>query len=250
MKIFVLYIALFASAVFGQNLSITPDTQSIDINQNAEIRLTAESFTSLRAYSVTVKYNPLSARCIGVTKSGFLSANYSTFFYYSVDTIAGTVSIDEAILGNGFVSGTGDIAVIKFCGIQNGISSLNITHKDFRDSNNVNISVTAHDGIIKVGGTSDVSEKITEENTLCYLKNYPNPFNPATNIVFSLKEDEKVNITIYNIAGEVVDVLMNGCMQKGLHSINWDGKNFSSGLYVAVLTAGSFTLSNKMLLIK
>ena len=250
MKFFTLYIILFVSAIFAQNLSISPDTQSIDVNQNAEIRLTAGGFTSLRAYSVTVKYNPIAARCIGVTKSGFLSANYSTFFYYSLDTIAGTMSIDEAILGSGFVFGAGDIAEIKFSGIQNGISLLNITHKDFRDSNNVNIPVASSDGKINIGRASAAFEKITEEDALCFIKNYPNPFNPATNIEFNLKKDEKVNITIYNTAGEVVEVLMNGFLQKGLHFVNWNGKNYSSGLYIAVLTAGKITLSSKMLLIK
>ena len=92
------------------------------------------------------------------------------------------------------------------------------------------------------------------------LANYPNPFNPETWIPYQLSKPTDVTLTIYNIKGRVVRTLDLGHQRAGLYqtrgrSAHWDGRNavgehVSSGVYFYTLTAGDFTATRKMLILK
>ncbi len=88
---------------------------------------------------------------------------------------------------------------------------------------------------------------------------YPNPFNPETTISYSLKEDTKVSISIYNLKGQKVRSLVNGQIQAGYHIVTWNGKdesgrNVSSGIYFSIFDAESsgsdYTSVKKIILLK
>ena len=81
-------------------------------------------------------------------------------------------------------------------------------------------------------------------------QNFPNPFNPSTQIDFSLPQQSTVQLKVYNTLGQVVATLVNGNLSAGSHSVAFDARNFASGLYIYRLTAGSFTSEKKMLLLK
>jgi dienelactone hydrolase len=81
-------------------------------------------------------------------------------------------------------------------------------------------------------------------------QNYPNPFNPFTNIEFSIVENDLVCLSIYNVLGELVGILLNEHLASGNYKINFDGSNLTSGVYIYKLQAGKFNYSRKMLLIK
>jgi hypothetical protein len=78
----------------------------------------------------------------------------------------------------------------------------------------------------------------------------PNPFNPATEIAYALPFSGKITLTVYNSVGQQVRVLVDGWNEAGWHSVEFDGKDLSSGLYFYTLKAGDFTQTQKMLLIK
>jgi outer membrane protein assembly factor BamB len=89
------------------------------------------------------------------------------------------------------------------------------------------------------------------------LQNYPNPFNPETTIEYSITaaEMQKVRLSIFSITGQLVRELVGGYQSPGVHRMVWDGKNDSgvqvpTGVYFYRLTAGSFTQTKKMVLIK
>jgi flagellar hook assembly protein FlgD len=82
------------------------------------------------------------------------------------------------------------------------------------------------------------------------LQNYPNPFNPVTTISYSIDKSQKVRITIYNTRGRVIETLVNEFKPAGEHSVDFDGANLPSGLYIAKLQTGSTIKTNKMLLMK
>jgi len=88
------------------------------------------------------------------------------------------------------------------------------------------------------------------------LTNYPNPFNPETNIVFNLPEDGKVQLDIYNIRGQKVKTLINSNLDQGNHSVIWNGeddsgKKVSSGVYLYKLQVnGKTEKTKKMLLLR
>ena len=99
---------------------------------------------------------------------------------------------------------------------------------------------------------------IPEETAL--LANYPNPFNPETWIPYQLAESAEVKLTIYDMNGQVVQRLALGHQAAGMYrsrsrAAYWDGRNqlgepIASGLYFYTLTAGEFTATRRMLILK
>ncbi len=87
------------------------------------------------------------------------------------------------------------------------------------------------------------------------LANYPNPFNPSTNLYFSLPEGSHIRLKVYNILGQEVACLVDRWMSAGRHEITWDGTNtrgepLSSGMYFYRLETDTWTESRKMMMIK
>ena len=84
---------------------------------------------------------------------------------------------------------------------------------------------------------------------------YPNPFNPTTTINYSLKENSRVSLKIYNIRGQKVKNLVNEVLTAGKHSFIWNGrdsndKRVSSGIYFYKMKAGDFQKVRKMILLR
>ncbi|MFA5667819.1 MAG: invasin domain 3-containing protein [Balneolaceae bacterium] len=81
-------------------------------------------------------------------------------------------------------------------------------------------------------------------------QNYPNPFNPTTNLQISLPLKSEVNLTVYDVLGRVVSTLVNQELAAGVHTIEWDASQFSSGVYFTRLTTPKGVFVKKMTLIK
>ena len=81
-------------------------------------------------------------------------------------------------------------------------------------------------------------------------QNYPNPFNPATLIIFSIPNDEFVSLRIYDVLGREVAQIINERRSAGTHQVEFDGASLNSGVYYYTLTAGSYTETKKMLMVK
>ncbi len=81
-------------------------------------------------------------------------------------------------------------------------------------------------------------------------QNYPNPFNPVTQITFTLPEDEFVRLSVYNPIGQEIAVLINNKIDAGMHIISFDGADLPGGIYFYKITAGNFTKTRKMSLVK
>ena len=81
-------------------------------------------------------------------------------------------------------------------------------------------------------------------------QNYPNPFNPSTTISFTLTKHTRVKITLYDLLGRAVRVLLEDIKNPGEHKLNFNASGLSSGVYYYKIEAGSFTESKKMVLIK
>ncbi len=84
--------------------------------------------------------------------------------------------------------------------------------------------------------------------------NYPNPFNANTSIVIDLENKTSVNISIVNLLGQMVEILYDGELDAGRHTINWNAHNaheaLPSGVYFAVMKSQGVTSSKKMMLLK
>ena len=81
-------------------------------------------------------------------------------------------------------------------------------------------------------------------------KLYPNPFNPSTEVSFSMPTDNHVRLSAYNVQGQEVDVIFEGAQSVGPHSDTWNAASFPSGVYYIRLQAGDMVTSQKALLVK
>jgi hypothetical protein len=82
------------------------------------------------------------------------------------------------------------------------------------------------------------------------FQNFPNPFNPTTNIKFDLPKESNVTLRVYNILGEEVTTLVNKVMLAGHQSVAFNAAKLASGMYIYRIEAGNFVQVKKMLLIK
>jgi len=86
-------------------------------------------------------------------------------------------------------------------------------------------------------------------------QNYPNPFNPTTSIKYSLKEDGRVKLAIFNIRGQLVRNLVDAKQTAGLYNFQWDGKDENgtvvpSGVYLYTIHVNEYKMTKKMSLTK
>jgi hypothetical protein len=81
-------------------------------------------------------------------------------------------------------------------------------------------------------------------------QNYPNPFNPTTNINFSVGKLSNVELTVYNVLGQKVAILVNQRMPAGAYRITWDAAKMASGLYFYTMKTEDLTITRKMMVIK
>jgi hypothetical protein len=81
-------------------------------------------------------------------------------------------------------------------------------------------------------------------------QNYPNPFNPVTTIEYTIPKGSNVSLKIFDITGREVAALVDKYQDAGTFIVIWNASNFSSGVYIYRLTAGSYTDTKKMILNK
>lgn len=145
----------------------------------------------------------------------------------------------------GFINGNGTTTQLKnYSFVDKNVPAGNYTYRlkqiDFNGSyeysSNVNVDVAAP----------------VEFNL---AQNFPNPFNPSTKISFGLAVDSKVKLSVYNLLGEQMAVIVNSDLSAGKHDINFDASNLNSGVYFYKLEANgidgkNFTSTKKMILTK
>ena len=95
-----------------------------------------------------------------------------------------------------------------------------------------------------------IDDESTAPRSFALSQNYPNPFNAKTNIEFELLDDSRVELSVYDITGAKVTTLVNGEMEAGLHSINWDAEKVASGVYYYSLRTNGEESARKMTLLK
>jgi hypothetical protein len=81
-------------------------------------------------------------------------------------------------------------------------------------------------------------------------QNYPNPFNPGTKIDVALPQSSSVTLTVYDGLGRELEQIVNGRMDAGSHSFQWNASRYPSGIYYYRLATGSFVQTKKMILVK
>ncbi len=218
-----------AMSVFSQ---LSPPTFSrLGVNANDTSKI---NFTWLRSVpNNTVNYK-IKIRKIGTTFDYVLPANNN-----GLDSVAGIRKsyLDSMAVQMGV---TGDSVRCSWrAWVYNGIDSM-------QAASSFIISFVRSPIGIQV-----ISNEIPQKFAL--YNNYPNPFNPVTKINFdipNLSGDKKVQVVVYDVLGNQVELLVNNELEAGKYSVDWNAANYSSGIYFYRINAGSYTDTRKMILVK
>ena len=116
----------------------------------------------------------------------------------------------------------------------------------FTTNNDFNI-----ESVLAASNSEDyMKTKINVPSDFIISEAYPNPFNPTTQMSLTLNTAADVVVNVFNMNGQLVDVLANGQMSSGSYSFTWDGTNASSGVYFIKTQVGSEIHSQKIMLVK
>ena len=103
----------------------------------------------------------------------------------------------------------------------------------------------AHYGVIVSN-----KEEISTPQSIEILKNYPNPFNPTTNIEFNTSMYGFVSLKVYNMFGQEVSTITENMVLPGVHHAKWDGKEYPGGIYILRLCTAQGIQTRKMILLR
>jgi photosystem II stability/assembly factor-like uncharacterized protein len=120
------------------------------------------------------------------------------------------------------------------------------------DEQNYLYAGTSDDGIFRsTQSTTGITQTgSTVPDKFMLGQNYPNPFNPVTNLEFSITGFGFVSLKVYNIRGQEIETLVHGNLKPGSYNITFNGSGLESGIYFYRLSAGDFSETRKMILVK
>ena len=161
-----------------------------------------------------------------------------------------------------FVEGWNKIASYQECEeLQGAGSKSSATDYKFTDKNVIpgityeyRLSDVSYDGVVERHGIRKITVKMETfdaiPETFMLYGAYPNPFNPVTTISYQIAEPAYVKLSIYDISGRLIDILVNEQKNAGYFSIEWNAEDAGSGFYFYRIDAGNFSCVKKCLVIK
>jgi len=154
------------------------------------------------------------------------------------------------VKGGGYES-TNTLAWMRLGLSESGVSSLLVNPQGSE------LYAGAEDGSVyrldlaSVTGVEDETETTVEIPTEFELsQNYPNPFNPSTVISFGIKETGSYKLSVYNLLGEEVAVLIDGELNAGYFNVSFNASGLSSGIYIYRLYGADVNITKKMMMLK
>ena len=111
-------------------------------------------------------------------------------------------------------------------------------------------TISANQRLHIVEGVTSVDDDEPVVSQYQLSQNYPNPFNPSTSIKYSVPTGSDVTLKVYDALGREVATLVNGFVAAGNHQVTLNAASLASGMYVYRLTAGTFTESRKLVVLK
>jgi hypothetical protein len=206
------------------------------IGNEFQVPIVLSEGAGVAGYHLVFNYDVSTLEVVSVDPGAVYAGVDRSFFYYDAD--APGIDISSVVLNDGGLA-SGEIAVVTFRSVVTGQVALKDELLDVRDWNNHKASVRFD--VAAKGGSLPTEYELSQ--------NYPNPFNPSTTIELALPQASVYRLTIYNVIGQVVDVF-EGQAEAGYVTINWDASKQSSGVYLYRVSAGTFSDTKKMILLK
>ena len=176
---------------------------------------------------------------------------------YFVSDIRETPVMDNVQIWN--VSGmthnmTGDVNLAwdmdAIDNVYNIYAIINGETYDMSEISSITVSQEDLSNITLLVGSGNMGQSIDLPEEFSLSSAYPNPFNPVTNMDLALDANGQVSMIVYNLVGQAVEVLVNGYMDAGYHTITWDAANVPSGVYIVKVNTGTNVTTQKVMLMK
>ena len=142
---------------------------------------------------------------------------------------------------------------VTWTGFNTGITSANVQALIFDNRSGYVFAGTDHVGVWRRPISEIIAAVHEASATPAFhrlFQNYPNPFNPSTTIRFAIARAENVELKVYDVRGRLVVILFDEWKDPGQYTAQWNTESMPSGAYFIRLTAGQFTQTQKMLLLK
>lgn len=218
--------------------SVSLDNASIENNEVVSIPVDLESSSNVHSMELVMQYDNEELEFINVSSSLPDNAKIE---------LADNNGRLTLLAANAEQLKNGAVATLRFKKLNAAGTSM-ISAKYSLNNDKVSGSKTLSFGNGIVTSVEKNSGDLPESFKLS--QNYPNPFNPSTVINFALPKDGYYQLTVYNILGQKVALLVDGYMHSGYHSVEFDASGLTSGLYIYSLEGNNYKQAKKMNLIK
>jgi hypothetical protein len=230
---------------------------SVKTDGSGNIYVTGWSFGSGKDIA-TIKYDPSGSQ---IWFNRYLNSGWDIPYAMATDGSGNVYVTGESFAGQTQF----DFITIRYNsgGNQNWVKKYNGPGDD--RSNAITVDASAN---VYVTGRSEGTVSLADYLTIKYSQsgdnmvfnnnspefklndNYPNPFNPTTNIEFTIPNSTLVKLTVYDMLGREVQTLVNGQLNAGTHNAKWNASKYPSGVYFYKLVTDNFTETKKMILVK
>jgi hypothetical protein len=250
-----------------QNMILTGlDPNGVRLNKTVVVTPVAEGLMktdAVNGYDAEVKFH-VTPNGIAVRLSSTLRVKGMQFDVEGLSSVPANMQVQSVLAERAYDVNKERVRVLVYdnngASLDAGqyiIANLPLSVKDLA-AVKVSDIVLATDGNV---GATNINVQITfdeaPELPVAYAlkQNFPNPFNPTTDVQFSVPETGTVKIQVFNTLGQEVRTLFAGTVERGTHVVRFDGRNndgnvLPSGMYLYRMTSGSFLQSMKMMLLK
>jgi len=239
MKTKLMILALSVSMIFAGTAKVSMEKTTL-VSSKGKVDLVVESDKDVYGIQFDLKYNPSELNLNGA------EANLDGFMFEYSQKNDGTVrglmfSMTGAKLNASDIS---SLIAFDFSPADgfNGISTVDFSNVILAGENGAKLETVA---VSMSVNTSEFFPVKTSLNT-----SYPNPFNPSTTINYDLSSESLVNISVYDALGRLVTELVNDVQPEGSNHISWNAADQASGAYFVLMTAGTYTSTQKLMLVK
>jgi hypothetical protein len=234
------------SFTFGGQANLSLNTANLSATGSDVVSLAIDSDSDVFGIQFDVKYD---ANALQLTENAISSTVTGVNVYSKIKEDGHARVVMFSLQGDKIIDiNSGNIANIvefQFESVDNFIGTSSVELKD--------ITVAGEHGeeLTVLSSSFDVDMSGASTPVKTELKgNFPNPFNPTTQINFNLSQSGEVSLVIYDIMGREVETLVNGFMDAKSYDITWDASNVASGRYLAKLTAPGYSDTITMTLLK
>lgn len=212
-------------------IRFSPEFTEIELGSRATVEVWIDSVQALKGYSVQFSYDTDKVGIRGVSEGTMFTS--PTFFASFVDSVEGSIKVESALLGGGRkVDGSGMLFSVDIYGKSEGTDTLSFFDLNIRDVDLARIDTGSRHGILAIGEPGSVDDRGGAPQTYYVYPNFPNPFNPVTNIRFYLPYTSVVSMTVFNTAGERIKTPLHDALyHPGYHTVSVKMAGFPSGMY-------------------